>query len=1196
MNPFDIKTPIATKNPFNIGGDISNGPRFTPSITNPSFNISQSTPQVSQSGTPQFFPAILARDTAQGVARTVASVGITAGNAPTKLINDSRLTTSGLLQKQPLPFQDSIDTSSNPITNAVFGGQPVQTVQKNISDTQKKLEPYIGKVGSNLTAPPLILGSIALDLSGFGGGKAVKLASDEIPEAFFKAMVRESSPGAIEGTLRKIGMDETLAKTLAPKFAESKTVNEAKSILADFGKTEPVQNNLFESSLTQEAKKYKSAEEFIKTIKQPEIPDDVIKTFVNKKPKNIISENRIGDYNYKTWQDTFHEVTTVFDGEKPIGFLSKTKDGVVSRVGVLPEYRNQGVGQELYKLTGAKSDVTAISRSGAETSVRAKGYDSLTDFYNKANGITQTQPIAETIAQSKNPTEIAKILETTNVDKAQIPQMSKVLASVDSPKKVNNIIEGFDSTRTPKKSIQLSPELEQKQNELEIKKETLNNSPFKSNQNKSMVDREGRIKELGNEKNPAVIRKMENRMAESGVSDPAEFSAGVEKYFQQKNEVKQLESSFNKEKKQFIAEQKANAKVRESQGKVQTPQPDELAMNDNFANIESLLTDLSQGKTILDKELETIRSLPPKLRKEIEPLSVIIQKEGVNIKQKVGFLDYLRTPEKVLEKIGVGDLAKKITNAYDAYLSELPKHIDTITEWSKKVDSSRKGEVFDYLDGKPVQLRPNEVPVVKEIQDYLADWADRLGLSDDNRISHYITHIFEKDFIKKEFDQELANIISDKIPGQVYDPFLEERLGKMGFVRDPWRALDAYTKRATRKVNMDPVLEEMKNRFPKEGSEESQFNYIKRYADKINMRPGEIDNLVDNQIKQLFGYKFGQRPVANITKKLRQMVFRGGIGANVGSAFRNLSQGANTYAVLGEKYTTLGYAHLMKNGVQELKDNGILLDNFVEDRSINATKKLIQKIDKGLFYLFDTAEKINRGSAYYGAKLQAINKGATEEEAIDFAKHVVAQTQFRFSPVDTPVALQGDLVKVFTQFMTYPVKQTEFLAELAKSKSWGSLIRYLLGSFAIMATVGKLYGGNWGDINPTKRFSEDGGLLAPIPKTGVDILQLFTGSKDKFNQPEDFKARLGNVIKDLTIFVPGGAQAKKTIQGLSAVSAGKDVTATGKTRYNIPQTPTNYVRASIFGKYNFPEAEAYYNQFNKPAGSKTASGTNPFNR
>lgn len=1147
-----ISAPIASTG-SNTSTPTASTPKFSavaPLLTSPIGPMSESTPAVAKPGTMNITPVSVAKGLLQGAARAPFQAGTSVG----QLITDS------------LGIKRSTTMTPSP-NKTVFGEAPIDTVQgeyaKQIAESKAAGTPsYIYRPLAGFS----LLGTIAADVLPpiFPEGDISAAIKDgTIPEAFFKSMAKETNPEVISNLLKDTGLSKNFIDELAPSFAKTKTAQEAKDALIEFAdrqgqaklptgepdfhmspdmevKAEADWAHNFQDEYTQITDRATQIQNEIKTGPKSAVPalQQELRGLLQK--GGAIEESFI-----KKWNPQASSASTPNKTRTNVNdFLSKPVSDVVGTAEIAPK--------------------TALETSTTRP---------LTDYGSLAN----------TIAKSTNPAEIAKLLENTGVDKSQIPQMSKVLAGVDSPKKVNNIIEGFDTSRAPRQQPELPPQLSGMQTELELKKQSLNESPFKSVANREMVDREGRIKELGDQKNPAVIRKMEDRMAEAGIKDPAEFSAGVEKYFKQKDEVRQLEKTFHSEKKNYLDVKKneAVAKERISQGKLATPQPDEIAMNDNFENIESLLTDSTEGKTILDKELETIRSLPKDLRKEIEPLSVIVQKESINVKQKVTMLDYLRTPEKVLQKIGLGQLAKDLTKAYDSYLQELPIHIEQITEWSKQIDSSRKGNLFDYLDGKPVSLRPDEMKVAKEIEHYLSNWADRLGLSDDNRISHYITHIFEQDFIQKEFDPELAKIIGEKIPGQVYDPFLEKRLGKMGFVRDPFRALDAYTKRATRKANMDPVLKRLKEAGPK--LEESQWNYIKRYADRINMRPTEIDNLIDNQFKQLFGYRFGQRPVANITKTLRQMVFRGALGFNMGSAFRNLSQGANTYAVLGEKYTGLGYASLLKNGMKELTDNGVLLDNFVEDRSISATKDFLNKADKGLMVFFDTAEKINRGSAYYGAKLKAINEGLSEEQAIDYAKHVVAQTQFRFSPVDTPVALQGDLVKVFTQFMTYPIKQTEFLAELAKTKSWGGLIRYLLASFAIMATVGKLYGSNWSDINPTSRFTDGNGLLAPIPKTGVDFLQLFTGSKSAYNQPEDVKTRIGNLVKDLTIFAPAGTQIKKTYQGIEAVSNGKDVTATGKTRYTIPPTPTNYIRAGLFGKNNLPEAQAYFNK----TGSKT---------
>src|SRR5262249_26172422 len=148
------------------------------------------------------------------------------------------------------------------------------------------------------------------------------------------------------------------------------------------------------------------------------------------------------------------------------------------------------------------------------------------------------------------------------------------------------------------------------------------------------------------------------------------------------------------------------------------------------------------------------------------------------------------------------------------------------------------------------------------------------------------------------------------------------------------------------------------------------------------------------------------------------------------SALRNLSQGVNTYAKLGEKYTAIGYTKLFSPAArEELVREGILNNGFIQDRAMSAAKRTMEKLDKGLFVFFDTAEKINRGSAYLGAKAKALRMGKTEAQAIEYAKQLVRDTQFSFGSVDTPVALRSDLAKTLGQFQSYTTKQLEFLGE-----------------------------------------------------------------------------------------------------------------------------------------------------------------------
>lgn len=588
---------------------------------------------------------------------------------------------------------------------------------------------------------------------------------------------------------------------------------------------------------------------------------------------------------------------------------------------------------------------------------------------------------------------------------------------------------------------------------------------------------------------------------------------------------------------------------------------------------------------------QALAKLPATLRKDIPSLETIITRSPKDVRGKVNVLDYMRTPDRVLAKIGFENEAKMLRDGYEAYIKELPKNIEHISEWAKQVPKEADQKIFQFLDGKEVALTETERTVALEVKAWLKDWADRLGLPEDSRISSYITHIFDKELLAKEFDEDLAKIITDKIPGSVYDPFLESRLGARGYKQSTWEALDAYVKRATRKVNMDDALEAIQRKagtsLELSNIEVSQFKYLQRYVSQVNMRPTELDNLLDNSIKSLVGYKYGQRPVTYLTKLLRQMTYRGMLGLNPGSALRNLSQGINTYAVLGERYTATGYLKLFSKGaMKEIKEQGIMAPGFIQDRTLSSTKKAMERIDNGLFAFFDGAEKINRGAAYFGAKSKALKAGKSEEEAIDYAKSIVRKTQFSFGSIDTPVALQSDIVKTLAQFQNYTIKQTEFLAEMAKDKNFAGLLRYGVAGLAFVYTIGKAFGMDPSELIPAFRFATPPSLKLP-----TEVTKAALDTPDKFGNQRSNAQKESDVGASAVGLIPAGTQIKKTVQGISAYNKGKDTTPTGKTRFTIPHTPGNFVKTALFGKSSLPQAKKYYKGLGK---KKATTSSNPF--
>lgn len=732
----------------------------------------------------------------------------------------------------------------------------------------------------------------------------------------------------------------------------------------------------------------------------------------------------------------------------------------------------------------------------------------------------------------------------------------------------------YDPGYFDKKPPKLTPELEQKAIGIEIAKESIANNPLnqlikyasKTGENKGKLPEVlgGKGTSGFKKKGDDIITEVTGRQDVDSETVRSQF----ESFMAQKQAVKEAEIALKQEVKALRYSSEGIPLATPASMKVGSKGQTTLSQTRKSLsptkNIPTYVGSTGEVRTLEQtaKESEQLAKKENYSLSQVPSISLpkIIEKLPTPVKSKVWMLDYMRTPENVLKKIGLSKQMDVVRRGYDGYLKELPQNIDKITEWSKQVPKESGARLFRYLDGKAIDLTPQELKVANEIKVWLAEWADRLGLPEDNRITNYITHLFDDQLIKKEFDEDLAKIIAEKVPGSVYDPFLQKRLGAKGYREDVWKALDAYVKRGTRKVHMDPALQVLEEAST--GLEQSQWNYVKRFADRVNMRPTEVDNLIDNGIKAMIGYRAGQRPVARASQGLRRMTYRGMLGLNVGSALRNLSQGINTYAKLGEKYTALGYSKLFSPAnLAELKTENVLTSQFVQDRSISAIKTTMQKVDKGLFFFFETAEKINRGAAYFGAKAKGIASGMSEKQAIEYGKKIVRETQFAFGSIDTPVGMSSDIVKTLTQFQTFTTKQIEFLAGMAKNKEYAGLIRYAIAGAAFVYTVGQAFGMDLKDLLPIYRLGTPPSLKLPV--TAVQIAA--GGDKDA-----------GDLAATLPGYIPGGVQAKKTIQGVQSVREGGSYDKSGRLQFEQGESKAQQLQSILFGKYAGKNAEAYF--------------------
>ena len=559
--------------------------------------------------------------------------------------------------------------------------------------------------------------------------------------------------------------------------------------------------------------------------------------------------------------------------------------------------------------------------------------------------------------------------------------------------------------------------------------------------------------------------------------------------------------------------------------------------------------------------------------------------------QKVNIFDYLKTPSTVLEKIGLKSEADNIAKAWDNYQLQLPKEVGRIRAWMDRVpEKGSEVRIFDYLDGKAKvdSLLPEEQKVATEIRGYLDFWAKKLGLTEGNgKISNYITHIFPKGSIAQEFDMDIARAVSDKVPSSIWNPFKQKRTNAEGYIRDVFQAVQAYTKRAIRQAFVEPHLKALAT--VSEGLDETSYKFVQKVGAQINMRPTELDSLVDNFLKTIFGYRFTGRPVTYLTKAIRNAVYKGTLGLNISSAVRNTSQLNNSYALLGEKYFLKGGVEFAKRLVQkdldELYKTGVLNNSFIEDKNLSVFKQGLQKVDDGLWAMFNFAEKLNRGVSYFGAKGKALAEGRTTEEAIKIARNFVSKTQFKFGPLDTPLILGSDTAKLFGQFQSFNLKQGEFLVDLIKSKNFPAIARYIGGNLAFIYIIGKTFGMDWQEMIPFSGVATGETKLGQTPAiSGISgVGNMIAGSV--FGNEEQFDKGKKDALNSLVSFIPGGVQAKKTISGIKAGLEGGVYNPNGKLRFPAELNLQN----TLFGPNVSETAQEYYKKPSPLSENQTAT-------
>jgi hypothetical protein len=618
-----------------------------------------------------------------------------------------------------------------------------------------------------------------------------------------------------------------------------------------------------------------------------------------------------------------------------------------------------------------------------------------------------------------------------------------------------------------------------------------------------------------------------------------------------------------------------------------------------------------------------------------------------------------QTPRRFLRKMGLNALADKTEEGFSGYrrgLATSQRQLQDLadeTGLASLKNKASKERVSDALNGKEnVPLTASERKAVEKLQSFFSDYADRLGLPKEGRIADYFPHMYQdgynssvmsklkaqlndpklkqwqKDKVQTRIDQmnekkntpiELQEIINKKFSAKTKAGNIDNaRLSDDdAFIKDPIKVALAYAKQAERRLHLQPVFEEMKKTLDNGDLDEKTADYITNYGKYLKGDQAQVDKWIDSVSMGVGTKAMGAT---------RNAAYRANLQMNLGTALRNLTQATNTMAEIGPVATTNGALKTVKmlkdmakgdmRMMNELNDMGVLDDVFHNDGDIKVVGKFMKKFDSVGWAMFQATEKLNRGSAYFGAKAQYMKKypRATEEMAKQHAADVVGKTQFHFNELDTPPLLRSTTAKTALQYQSFNIKQGEYLVdmfggsakELKAALKSGKVspkdlentikaMRWVGANIAVTAALGHVMGVKFEEMIPNPLDQRNYGspavqLLFGDGKGGQGLFQVATGATDSMNKPMDengeeitdpIKLRMNNAASFLqktlpAVAIPWGTQYKKTTEGIQTVDKGYSETDSGNIRFSVDNNSGNMAQAALFGQYATPEAKAHY--------------------
>jgi len=426
----------------------------------------------------------------------------------------------------------------------------------------------------------------------------------------------------------------------------------------------------------------------------------------------------------------------------------------------------------------------------------------------------------------------------------------------------------------------------------------------------------------------------------------------------------------------------------------------------------------------------------------------------------IGIIERVRPTRKVFEKMGLGEEIWKPAFKAEVELNEareaFRKRLKEVAGWVGK-DKERRALVFRELEnpGSQVGLTFNEKRAVTWFRDFFNEWADTLNLSQDKRLSNYVTHIFEADITEQlkadqPLDPAISRMLEYKAPKTIFNPFLLERLGaRTGLIEDPLKAAEAYSSRQLRVFYYEPLLQKL--RLYADAAPGASSRYLKEFAQRLTGRPLKIDEEVNNTIREfadiiakvpggsvLANRLRGGNPSGMASYNFTSALYTLWLGFKPTSAIRNLSQHTLILAETGPAHFADGIRlRFTQEGKAAMNDSLVLRSRraaFVPGIDDSFARGWTDKFREAALFAFRKADEQNVSDAFLAgySEAKSLIPGADRQVWIDRGDEVAADTQYLYTKLNSFALSQSSIGRVFSVLTTWSENWLELMVKWGK--------------------------------------------------------------------------------------------------------------------------------------------------------------------